>query len=63
MSAEKITQQSTNRCFGCGQENPIGLKLRFRREGDKVEAEFIPSDLYEGYLGYLHGGIMCCHSR
>jgi len=56
---EKITPQFTNRCFGCGQENPIGLKLCFRSKGNQVETEFTPTGLYEGYPGYLHGGIIC----
>jgi hypothetical protein len=25
-------------CFGCGRNNPIGLKLRFAREGGDVRA-------------------------
>jgi len=58
LSEEKIQPQLTNRCFGCGQENPIGLKLRFRREGNKVETEFTPTEPYQGYPGYLHGGIV-----
>ena len=58
LSEEKILPQLTNRCFGCGQENPIGLKLRFRREGNKVETEFTPTEPYQGYPGYLHGGIV-----
>ena len=56
---EKVTPQLTNRCFGCGPENPIGLKLRFRNKGNQVETEFTPTELYEGYPGYLHGGIIC----
>jgi uncharacterized protein (TIGR00369 family) len=64
LSEEKVLPQLTNKCFGCGQENPIGLKLRFRREGNKVdktlrvETEFIPTEPYQGYPGYLHGGIV-----
>jgi uncharacterized protein (TIGR00369 family) len=58
-SRDKIERQWTDKCFGCGQENPIGLKLIFRTEGDSVKADFIPTDPYEGYPGYLHGGITC----
>jgi uncharacterized protein (TIGR00369 family) len=56
---EKIQRQLTDRCFGCGEKNPIGLRLRFRSEGRSVKTEFAATDLYEGYPGYLHGGIVC----
>jgi uncharacterized protein (TIGR00369 family) len=58
-SRDKIERQLTDKCFGCGQQNPMGLKLRFRTEGEKVIAEFTPSAVHEGYPGYLHGGITC----
>jgi len=58
-SRDKIERQLTDKCFGCGQQNPIGLKLRFHTEGDRVTAEFTPSGVHEGYPGYLHGGITC----
>jgi uncharacterized protein (TIGR00369 family) len=58
-SRDKIERQKTDRCFGCGQQNPGGLKLRFRLEDESVKAEFTPSTTHEGYPGYLHGGITC----
>jgi uncharacterized protein (TIGR00369 family) len=58
-SRDKIERQLTDKCFGCGQQNPIGLKLRFRTEGESVRTEFTPSGVHEGYPGYLHGGITC----
>ena len=58
-SRDKIERQLTDKCFGCGQQNPIGLKLRFRTEGESVRTEFTPSSVHEGYPGYLHGGITC----
>ncbi len=45
-------------CFACGQDNPIGLRLRFTAEGDGVRAEFTPGPQYQGYEGVLHGGIV-----
>ena len=56
---DKVKRQLTDKCFGCGQQNPGGLKLRFRTEGGCVKAEFTPSAVHEGYPGYLHGGITC----
>ena len=45
-------------CFACGQENPIGLKLRFRSDGETVRAEFTPGELHQGWPGIVHGGII-----
>lgn len=50
--------RDATRCFVCGSENPIGLHLRFAREGDGVRAEFTPTDLHVGYEGLVHGGIL-----
>ena len=53
-----LTREGISKCFGCGQENPIGLKLRFHCEEGKAEAEFIPGELYQGWSGIVHGGIL-----
>jgi uncharacterized protein (TIGR00369 family) len=45
-------------CFGCGQNNPIGLKLHFTRDGDSVSTEFTPDRAHQGWPGLLHGGIL-----
>lgn len=45
-------------CFGCGPQNPIGLKLKFRPYGDSVRAEFIPTEFHQGWKGITHGGII-----
>lgn len=47
-------------CFACGQKNPIGLKLKFNREGDGVRAKFTPGELHQGWSGVVHGGIIGC---
>jgi acyl-coenzyme A thioesterase PaaI-like protein len=47
-------------CFGCGQNNPIGLKLNFTREGDVIRTEFTPDKAHQGWPGLLHGGILGC---
>lgn len=46
-------------CFACGQKNPIGLKLQFRREGRGVVAEFTAGENHQGWSGLVHGGIIC----
>jgi uncharacterized protein (TIGR00369 family) len=45
-------------CFGCGHNNPIGLKLKFKRDGDTVRTEFTPERFHQGWPGLLHGGIL-----
>lgn len=44
-------------CFGCGSQNPIGLKLKFQRDISGSRAEFTATEHYQGWPGYLHGGI------
>ena len=44
--------------FGCGADNPIGLRLQYRREGDALVTEFTPGEEHEGWRGIVHGGII-----
>jgi hypothetical protein len=45
-------------CIGCSPENASGLALQFLVRTDKgVQAEFSCSRLYQGYPGFLHGGV------
>lgn len=46
-------------CFACGASHPSGLKLQFHVNGDgSAIAEWTPSDIWEGYQGIIHGGIV-----
>lgn len=49
-----------NMCFGCGPSNPIGLRLKFDWDGKTACARFIPDKQFQGWSGYLHGGITAC---
>lgn len=51
-------RRAASNCFGCGDLNPRGLKLAFRREGDAAIAELDPDPLYCGYPGLMHGGLV-----
>lgn len=53
-----MTLRDGSNCFACGKDNPIGLHLKVEEIERGARAEFIPSSLYEGYIGYLHGGII-----
>jgi uncharacterized protein (TIGR00369 family) len=48
----------TRDCFVCGAHNPHGLRLRFRRDGDEVRADFVPEPQHAGFRGIVHGGIL-----
>jgi uncharacterized protein (TIGR00369 family) len=47
-------------CFGCGPDNPVGLKLTgFRRlEDDRYEVDFTPLPEHQGWQEIVHGGII-----
>lgn len=45
-------------CFACGRENPVGLKLTFRQEGEAYVTTFTPPRHFQGYQGIVHGGIV-----
>lgn len=47
-----------NPCVGCGPEHPTGLRLAFRRRGDRVETTLLATDLHQGWPGRLHSGIL-----
>lgn len=47
-----------NMCFGCGQKNPLGLKMNFMESDDCLHAIWKPSAVYQGYNNILHGGII-----
>jgi uncharacterized protein (TIGR00369 family) len=46
-------------CVLCGAEHPRGFRLVFETHADgHVEAPFPCDRLYQGYTGYLHGGVI-----
>ena len=45
-------------CFACGENNPIGLKLKPTYDGEKVRAEFTPGKYHQGWNNTVHGGIL-----
>jgi uncharacterized protein (TIGR00369 family) len=51
---------SDNRCFGCGQANEHGLKLKFAidREAGTSAATVRLARRWEGPPGHVHGGII-----
>ena len=54
------TERDIDMCFGCGKNNPIGLKLKFQRDGQIAKSEFTPTELHQGWADIVHGGIIHC---
>lgn len=60
-------QMRDNGCFGCGPDNPDGLKLKSVWDGDESVARFMPQPhMTAGPPQYLNGGIIAtvidCHA-
>lgn len=54
-----MAHAAQNRCFGCGEANPVGLHLKFFQADDgTVVCDAVVPDSYEGPPGYAHGGII-----
>ncbi len=45
-------------CFCCGDRNPMGFKMKFRFEGDKILSEAVIPKEYQGFNNVVHGGIL-----
>jgi acyl-coenzyme A thioesterase PaaI-like protein len=45
-------------CLGCGDENPAGIGMRMRRDGDRVRGSVTLDRRHEGAPGYAHGGAL-----
>jgi acyl-coenzyme A thioesterase PaaI-like protein len=57
-SLEATRKQAHPDCIGCSPERASGLALQFCvRDDQGVQAEFACSQIYQGYPGFLHGGI------
>jgi uncharacterized protein (TIGR00369 family) len=56
------TQGDQTMCFGCGKNNPAGLKMVFTWDTrtKTASAEFCPDEKVQGWAGYVHGGIIAC---
>lgn len=45
-------------CFACGANNPVGLKLEFRFDGDDYVTTFAVQPQHQGWAGIVHGGLL-----
>jgi acyl-coenzyme A thioesterase PaaI-like protein len=54
----KTIDPAKNLCFGCSQNNPVGLKLQFTEDKGIIKGEFVPGKFHQGWPGFTHGGIL-----
>jgi uncharacterized protein (TIGR00369 family) len=47
-----------NTCFGCGKDNPDGMRLKFHFHGVQAVCNFRLPKKYQGPPGHAHGGII-----
>ena len=53
-----LAVRADHACIGCGDDNPIGLRLRFAADEHGVRASFIPGPEHQGFHDVVHGGII-----
>ncbi|HXF33397.1 MAG TPA: PaaI family thioesterase [Candidatus Acidoferrales bacterium] len=57
--SEELAVIDDGRCFACGPDNPVGLHMRFERDGaDGARADVVLGDQFQGWRGVAHGGIV-----
>ena len=54
----EISITPSDMCFGCGRNNPCGVKLSFDWDGRVAKSEFTPTELHQGWQDIIHGGIL-----
>ncbi|HTD54447.1 MAG TPA: PaaI family thioesterase [Silvibacterium sp.] len=54
-----LSHGALNHCFGCGQENRTGLRLKFFVDGDhRIVCRVRIPRRFEGPPGHVHGGVI-----
>ena len=55
-----IPPKAGTHCFGCGADNPLGLKLAFKGDPAQVRVwvELQPLPFMGGAIGMMHGGFI-----
>ena len=55
---QDLTFPDDGGCFGCSGSNTDGLRMRFRRQGETVYADYAIPEKFHGAPGIAHGGIV-----
>jgi len=50
--------EDDNYCIACGKKNPIGMKLKFREEGEGISCGYMFPKEFQGYKNHVHGGMI-----
>ena len=52
--------ETAGHCFVCGEKNSGGLRLTFEIDKEKrtLRTTFLPTPVYQGWDGVVHGGIL-----
>jgi acyl-coenzyme A thioesterase PaaI-like protein len=45
-------------CLCCGEKNPLGFKMKFHFESEKLLSEAVIPKEYQGFANVVHGGIL-----
>jgi len=55
-----LAPNPVNKCFGCGGDNPGGMKLTFEQDNvnRRIIGRFVLGERYQGGAGFGHGGII-----
>jgi uncharacterized protein (TIGR00369 family) len=55
-----LSPNPKNKCFGCGGDNPGGMKLTFEQDNvnRRILGRFVLGERYQGGAGFGHGGII-----
>ena len=56
----RLEPNPSNKCFGCGGDNPGGMKLTFEQDNvnRRIVGRFVLGERYQGGGGFAHGGII-----
>lgn len=57
-ASENRVLQDDGVCFGCGPQNPIGLRLCFEWVGESYQTLWTPRPEHQGWAGRVHGGLL-----
>ena len=50
--------QDDRYCLCCGEKNPLGFKMTFRFEGEKIFSDVVIPKEFQGFADVVHGGIL-----
>jgi len=56
--SEPLALRDDGGCFACGERNPIGLRLKFRWDGEEYLTDFKVRPEHAGWAGVAHGGLL-----